>query len=69
MTNNRFSYAAFPGVNRLIPVSVQSDQLLCLPEPFTPAKGFLGAAGRCFVAMRRIRADQQVLVTERLVSR
>ena len=30
-----------PGVQFLIgPVSVQSDQLLCLPEPFTPLYGF-----------------------------
>ena len=28
------------GSSRLTPVSVDSDQLLCLPEPLTPAKGF-----------------------------
>ena len=32
--------AVLVGENRLMPVSVQSDQLLCLPEPFTPLKGF-----------------------------
>ena len=40
VTNNRFSFALFPGVKRPIPVSVQSDQLLCLPDPLTPANGF-----------------------------
>ena len=29
-----------PGSSRLWPVSVPIDQLLCLPEPLTPAKGF-----------------------------
>ena len=29
-----------PGSIRLWPVSVLIDQLLCLPEPFTPANGF-----------------------------
>ena len=29
-----------PGSSRLCPVSVPIDQLLCLPEPLTPAKGF-----------------------------
>ena len=29
-----------PGSSRLVPVSVPIDQLLCLPEPLTPAKGF-----------------------------
>jgi hypothetical protein len=38
--NCRFSRAVFPGVNNPTPVSVPSDQLLCLPDPFTPAKGF-----------------------------
>ena len=28
------------GSSRLTPVSVHIDQLLCLPEPFTPANGF-----------------------------
>ena len=29
-----------PGSSRLLPVSVPIDQLLCLPEPLTPANGF-----------------------------
>jgi hypothetical protein len=29
-----------PGSIRFRPVSVPIDQLLCLPEPFTPANGF-----------------------------
>ena len=29
-----------PGFNKFTPVLVPKDQLLCLPEPFTPAKGF-----------------------------
>lgn len=29
-----------PGASRFMPVSVESDQLLCFPEPLSPAKGF-----------------------------
>ena len=29
-----------PGPSRLLPNSSDSDQLLCLPEPLTPANGF-----------------------------
>ena len=36
----RFSCGVSPGSSRLMPVSVPIDQLLCLPEPLTPAKGF-----------------------------
>jgi hypothetical protein len=36
----RFSAGVSPGSIRLFPVSVPIDQLLCLPEPFTPANGF-----------------------------
>ena len=32
--------ACRPGSSRLSPVSVPIDQLLCLPEPLTPANGF-----------------------------
>ncbi len=35
-----FSAGVSPGSSRLLPVSVPIDQLLCLPEPLTPAKGF-----------------------------
>ena len=35
-----FSWGVLPGSNKLIPSSVVIDQLLCLPEPFTPANGF-----------------------------
>jgi hypothetical protein len=38
--NCRFSLGVAPGSSRFIPVSVPIDQLLCLPEPLTPAKGF-----------------------------
>src|SRR4051812_3885701 len=38
--NIRFSCGVSPGSSRLVPVSVPIDQLLCLPEPLTPAKGF-----------------------------
>ena len=34
--NSMFPFGFLPGAKRLTPVSVQSDQLLCLPEPFTP---------------------------------
>ena len=29
-----------PGLSSLVPQRVEMDQLLCLPEPLTPAKGF-----------------------------
>ena len=35
-----FSLGVSPGSSKLTPLSVVSDQLSCLPEPFTPAKGF-----------------------------
>ena len=35
-----FSFGVSPGSRRFTPLSVPSDQLLCLPEPLTPAKGF-----------------------------
>ena len=38
--NWAFSLGVLPGSNKLIPVSVLSDQLLCLPLPFTPLNGF-----------------------------
>ena len=38
--NCTFSCGVLPGSNRLIPSSVVMDQLLCLPEPFTPSNGF-----------------------------
>ena len=38
--NCRLSCGVSPGSSRLWPVSVPIDQLLCLPEPLTPAKGF-----------------------------
>ena len=37
---SRFSCGVAPGSSRLMPVSVPIDQLLCLPEPLMPAKGF-----------------------------
>src|SRR5699024_9436155 len=38
--NWAFWLGVLPGLNRFFPESVLRDQLLCLPEPFTPAKGF-----------------------------
>ena len=39
--NRAFSCGVSPGLEKVdAPVSVQSDQLLCLPEPFTPSNGF-----------------------------
>ena len=35
-----FSCGVAPGSSRLEPVSVPIDQLLCLPDPLTPANGF-----------------------------
>ena len=35
-----FVRAYSPGSSRFTPVSVEMDQLLCLPLPLTPAKGF-----------------------------
>ena len=41
MTRNfAFSCGVLPGSSRFLPSSVPSDQLLCLPEPLTPANGF-----------------------------
>ena len=37
---SRFSCGVSPGSSRFMPVSVPIDQLLCLPEPLTPANGF-----------------------------
>src|SRR4051794_38797962 len=38
--NIRFDCGVSPGSSRFCPASVPIDQLLCLPEPLTPAKGF-----------------------------
>ena len=38
--NWMFSCGVAPGSSRLAPASVPIDQLLCLPEPLTPANGF-----------------------------
>ncbi|CCX52925.1 uncharacterized protein BN689_00943 [Alistipes sp. CAG:514] len=40
VTNCRLPLASLPGARSIVPVSVPSDQLLCFPEPLTPAKGF-----------------------------
>ena len=34
-----FSLGSLPGFSRFSPLSVDRDQLLCLPLPFIPAKG------------------------------
>ena len=38
--NWAFWLGVLPGLKRFSPVSVVRDQLSCLPEPLTPAKGF-----------------------------
>jgi hypothetical protein len=38
--NCMLSCGVSPGPSRLLPNSSDSDQLLCLPEPLTPANGF-----------------------------
>ena len=38
--NCKLLIGVLPGDNKFIPVSVARDQLLCLPEPLTPLKGF-----------------------------
>ena len=35
--NWAFSWGVRPGSRRFVPVSVESDQLLCLPDPLIPA--------------------------------
>ena len=40
MNRGKLSSAVFPGAINKTPVSVPKDQLLCLPDPFTPLKGF-----------------------------
>ena len=51
--NCAFSPGVSPESKRFMPVSVARDQLLCLPEPFTPSKGFsLSRQTRpCFLAV------------------
>src|SRR5690606_11082092 len=38
--NIRLFLGVLPGDNKLMPVLVINDQLLCLPEPLTPLYGF-----------------------------
>ena len=38
--NCAFSYGVSPGSSKLIPVSVDKEKLLCLPEPLIPSNGF-----------------------------
>ena len=38
--NCTFSWGVSPGFSILMPSSVVRDQLLCFPDPLTPAKGF-----------------------------
>ena len=38
--NCMFSWGVSPGFSMFVPSSAVKDQLLCFPEPFTPAKGF-----------------------------
>ena len=53
-----FPSAVLVGEKRLMPVSVHKDQLLCLPEPFTPLNGFSwsNTVKLCLVAIRFIKS-------------
>ena len=59
----RFSSGVFPGAISRVPVSVPSDQLLCLPEPLTPLKGFSCSSTRnpCVRATFRINDMMSML--------
>ena len=37
---SKFEFGSDPGESKFTPVLVISDQLLCLPDPLMPAKGF-----------------------------
>mmetsp|Transcript_13200 Transcript_13200/g.47394 ORF Transcript_13200/g.47394 Transcript_13200/m.47394 type:complete len:228 (-) Transcript_13200:834-1517(-) len=54
-----------PGLRSCAPHSVEMDQLLCLPEPFTPANGFSWRrhARSCFAA-----TSSQICITTRFWS-
>ncbi len=54
-----------PGSNKFIPVFVITDQLSCLPEPFTPAKGFSCNKQRkpCFLAISCISCINKWLLS------
>src|SRR2546430_15884694 len=56
--NWALSCGVSPGLSRFSPVSVDIDQLLCLPEPLMPANGFSCSrqARPYFSAVRRGRA-------------
>ena len=58
VTKRRLSSGVLPGPIKRIPVSVPRDQLLCLPEPFTPLNGFSCNRTRnpCLREILRIRA-------------
>ena len=57
------SSGVLPGEWRITPVSVVSDQLLCLPLPLTPAKGFSCNKQRkpCLRAMLRMSDTSNIL--------
>ena len=59
----RFSSGSLPGAWSRIPVSVPSDQLLCLPLPLTPLKGFSCSSTRkpWLRATLRIKAMMSML--------
>ena len=59
----RFSSGVFPGAISSVPVSVPSDQLLCLPEPLTPLNGFSCSSTRnpCVRATFRINDMMSML--------
>ena len=59
----RVSSGVLPGECKMTPVSVLSDQLLCLPLPLMPAKGFSWSKQRkpCLRAMLRISDTSNIL--------
>ena len=54
VTNLSVSRGVFPGACSSIPVSVESDQLLCFPDPLIPLNGFSCSRhlNPCFLATR-----------------
>ncbi len=62
--NWALSCGVSPGLSRFSPVSVDIDQLLCLPEPLMPANGFSwnSATRPYFGAVRRMTSIVSMLV-------
>ena len=65
-----FSSGFSPGFKRLKPSSVEMDQLLCLPLPFMPLKGFSCRihARWCFYATFFIISMVSILVSTAMLA-